>query len=250
MFNILKAEYRKFFRGKLFIAVIILVIAFPLLTAALYGLVLRGLDTEMFEINAEFAFVGAFSPLDNFGFLFLIFLLIILLADFSQNTIRNKVVAGYSKNTIYLASTVFTLSISLVATTVYAFLNYLFTGLIVSFGKGDFLTVLKHWVVGMFATMAIYAFVQFVAFIFRTLGATLGIVLGTLIGTFLIYTIIAFRLSETANRIITTIVPLLQLMGAAFDEQSNIYWMILADVIFVAFFIGLGVYLNKRSDYK
>ena len=249
MLKILKAEYRKFFSGKLFITILILAIIFPLLSAGLYGLVVRGIDPEQFQINAEVAFIGSFSPLNNFGFLLLIFMLVILLADFSQNTIRNKVVAGYSKSTIYLAGAIFTLSIAFVATTVYVFLNYLLTGLVINFGSGDFLVVFKHWAVGMLATLAIYAFLQFVAYTFKTLGASLGVVIGSLIGSLLIYTIISFRLSESANRILTIFVPLLQIIGSLFGSKDY-FWMLLIDGVYVVLLVGFGAFLSKKLDYK
>ena len=250
MLNIVKAEFKKFFRGKLFIATIILIIAFPLLSGILYGLVQNKVSGNMFGITAEFAFLSSFSPLNNLGLILLIFIQIILISDFSQNTIRNKIIAGYCKHKIYLSSTIFTLTISVVSTTVYALLTYLFTGIFISFSELNIAFLIEHLVVGILATMAIYAFVQLVVFIFKSLGATLGTVLGSFLGTFLIYNILTMSMSVTAQRIVMVIVPLLHFSYFTEYQDLDMLWMVLSSIGFTAGAIGLGLFLNKKLDYR
>ena len=57
MLKILKADFRKFFAGKLFIVMAVLSVVFPLFSAGLYRLVLRNAQIPI-SINAETAFYG------------------------------------------------------------------------------------------------------------------------------------------------------------------------------------------------
>lgn len=250
MFNILKAEYRKFLKGKLCIALVICIIAFPLFTGFLYWFLQKLAPTEEFFFSSEVLFMSSFSPLNNVGLIILIFIIVILMADFNQNTIRNKIIAGYSKNTIYLSSAIFSLSITALATTIYAFLSYLFVGLFTNFGAGSFSKILEIWLVSIMATMAIYAFVQMIVFVFKNLGAALGIVIGSFLVIFLAYTILMFNLTAEVNRIIVILVPLLQLSGSITFESSNIIWMVLSSVVWLSACVGFGLFLNKKLDYR
>src|SRR5690554_5782422 len=101
MLNILKAELNKFLKSKIFIALIILLFAFPLLTASMYQVVKNTLLGGIIGSNegdlARETFLASFSPMNNFGLLLLILLLIVIVGDFTNNTIRNKVIAGYKR---------------------------------------------------------------------------------------------------------------------------------------------------------
>lgn len=250
MFNMLKAEYKKFFQGKLFIAIVILVIAFPLFSGLLYGLVFKGMDSELFPITPLISFLGSFSPLNNLGLIFLIFMLIIVMSDFSQNTIRNKVTAGYSKTQIYLSSTIFTLSIAFIAITLYAFLTYLIVGAVIGFGDDKFITILKHWAVLIFATMSLYAFVQFAVYVFKSLGASLGVVFGSLLAVLIIYGILSINMGADVRRIVVIAIPFLHLTNLMPLQDLDMLWMMLSSVLFTVAIIGFGLFLNKRLDYK
>lgn len=250
MLNLLKAEYKKFFQGKLFIAIAILVLVFPLASGFLYGVVLKSLDNGIISVTAQAAFLGSFNPLNNLGLIFLIFMLIIIMADFSQNTIRNKVIVGYSKNKIYLASTIFTLSIAFIVVTIFTFLTYLIVGMVIGFGDTKFTETLQYWAVLIFATMSLYAFVQFTVYVFKSLGASLGVIFGSLLGILLIFGILSISMAPDARRIVVTVIPLLQLTYIMPLQDIHILWMILTSVLFTAAIIILGLFLNKRLDYK
>lgn len=250
MLNILKAEYKKFFQGKLFIAIAILIVVFPLVSGFLYGVVLKNIDNEIISVTAQAAFLGSFNPLNNLGLIFLIFMLIIIMADFSQNTIRNKVIAGYSKNEIYFASTVFTLSIAFIAVTIFTFLTYLIVGIVIGFGDTKFTETLQYWAVLIFATMSLYAFVQFTVYVFKSLGASLGIIFGSLLGVLLVFGILSISMDHDARRIVVTVIPLLQLTYIMPLQDLNIMWMILSSTLFTTATIIWGLFLNNRLDYK
>jgi hypothetical protein len=249
MLKILKADFRKFFAGKLFIVMAVLSVVFPLFSAGLYRLVLRNAQIPI-SINAETAFYGSFSPLNNYGLMLMIFMIIILLADFNQNTIRNKIVAGYSKTTVYLAGSVFTLSIACIATSIHAILTYFLTKHLVASTGEAFTVILRHLGVALLGTMAVYAFLQFLVFTFKSFGPALGILLGALLLTTMVFYALTVRIEMEVLEIVLIFLPSLQLSGNLAFKASLIPWMVLANIAYTALLVGLGLYLNKRLDYK
>ena len=249
MINILKAELKKFLQGKLFIATIFLLIIFPLMSGFMYSIMAKISDDNILLITPGSSFVLTFNPLNNFGVIFLIFTLIILLADFSQSTVRNKSIAGYSRDTIYLSSTIFTLIISAIVISLNAVFTYLITSVFVGFQKETF-NLFEIWIVLIFATMALYSFVQFIANTFKSLGASLGIVLGTLFLVFLIYTIGSINISPASNQQIIMALPVLQLTNMIIPQGYDSVWMVLINLGYIIIIVLSGLFLNRRLDYK
>jgi len=251
MNRILKADFRKFLSGKLFIVMMVLLVVFPLLSSAFLSLVFKGLG-ENFDIgmSAETAFYSSFSPLNNYGLMLMIFMIIILLADFNQNTIRNKVVAGYSKEAIYLSGTIFTLTIAFLAMTAYSFLNYALTKAFLGSAGVSFGNILKHWLVAILATLFLYAFLQLLVYSTKSFLGAFGILFAVLLFLNIIFFALFSKLGSETMRIILIFLPPLQLSGSFTLYDSNFIWMILANLVFTGLAIGIGLYLNRRLDFK
>lgn len=108
MGNLIKADLKRIRRDKMMIIITILAVVFALITPLLYAALLSGTDTEGMEfmlgsINAKSSFFSSFSIGNNLGLIVPVLLAIILRKDFSQGTIRNKIIAGKSRTQIFLA---------------------------------------------------------------------------------------------------------------------------------------------------
>lgn len=111
MINLIKSDYKKFFHDKLFLVVCILAFVFAVTTPLLYLVVLK-LAGEMDPVteqmlagytNAKGQFFGAFSFGNNLGIIAPLLIGIILYKDFSYGTIRNKIICGHSRTSIFLS---------------------------------------------------------------------------------------------------------------------------------------------------
>lgn len=111
MKRLIISDYRKFFRDKLFLVVCILAVVFaattPLLYAALIGAV-GSIDPTAEELlsesmSAKGQFFGAFSFGNNLGLIAPLLIGVILSKDFSFGTIRNKIISGHTRNSIFLS---------------------------------------------------------------------------------------------------------------------------------------------------
>lgn len=112
MSKLMKLDFKRVFKDKLFLVVCILALVFAVITPFLY-LVIMSTMGEMDEISKEMLsgyftakgqFFGAFSFGNNLGLIAPILIGIILFKDFSFGTIRNKIIAGHSRTSIFLST--------------------------------------------------------------------------------------------------------------------------------------------------
>ena len=112
MTKLMKSDFKRVFKDKLFLIVCILTLVFAVITPLLY-LVLMGSMGELDEISKEMLsgyitakgqFFSAFSFGNNLGLIAPLLIGIVLFKDFNFGTIRNKIIAGYSRATIFLST--------------------------------------------------------------------------------------------------------------------------------------------------
>ncbi len=111
MGKLLKADFFRIIRSKLFMIVCILTGAFPFLTAGLYYLVIKimkmpGMNTSGMQVNlltGRAVVSDSFLLSSNMGLLLPIFITIFICADVSNGTLRNKIIAGRSRTSIYFS---------------------------------------------------------------------------------------------------------------------------------------------------
>ncbi len=111
MRELLKADLKRAVKDKLFLVLIIIAGVFavliPLIYKALFSLVnleeMQEIEMLGLQINAKTMFFSAFSPGSNFGLVLPIMVAIILCKDFSGGTVRNKIICGKSRGSIYLS---------------------------------------------------------------------------------------------------------------------------------------------------
>ena len=114
MIDLLKTDLKRAVKDKMFIVLCIIGGAFAVITPILYKVifVLLGIDEEAmqeFEVlgmgfaSAKSVFFSAFSLSNNFGLILPVLVAIILCKDFSHGTIRNKIICGKSRTSIYFS---------------------------------------------------------------------------------------------------------------------------------------------------
>ena len=114
MLKLLKVDFKRVFKDKLFLVVCIIAFVFavvtPLLYVAIFGSL--GVDTDEMNmtlealgmaINAKSMFFQSFSLGNNLGIVLPVLLAIILCKDFSHGTVRNKIIGGNSRTSIFMS---------------------------------------------------------------------------------------------------------------------------------------------------
>lgn len=112
MNKLINLDFKRFFKDKLFLVVCILAVGFAVLTPFLYVVIFGNMEDldpitkEMLAgyVTAKGQFFSAFSFGNNLGLIAPLLIGIILFKDFSFGTIRNKIIAGYSRPSIFLSN--------------------------------------------------------------------------------------------------------------------------------------------------
>ena len=118
MTKLIRSDFKKFFQDKLFLVVGILAVVFaattPLLYVAIVGTMgeMDPMTEEMLAgyMSAKGLFFGSFSFGNNLGLIAPLLIGIILYKDFSFGTVRNKIIGGHSRSSIFLS--IFTVCIT------------------------------------------------------------------------------------------------------------------------------------------
>ena len=111
MTNLIKSDFKRFFKDKMFLIICILAAGFAVLTTLLY-IVIFGIagtiDPAAEEllagsVYAKGQFFGAFSFGNNFGLIAPLLVAIIFYKDFTFGTVRNKIISGHSRTSIFFS---------------------------------------------------------------------------------------------------------------------------------------------------
>lgn len=108
MTELFRADLKRVLKDKLLLVMGILAVVFALITPLLYAAIFSGdglLSDPMFSslITAKGQFFQSFSMTNNLGLVAPILLAIVLCKDFSFGTVRNKIISGKSRTSIFLS---------------------------------------------------------------------------------------------------------------------------------------------------
>ena len=167
MTNLLKADFKRVLKDRLFLVVCIIAGAFAFITPMLYVAIFSSFEGEMDEmlsmlgmsVSAKSMFFAAFALTDNLGLVLPILLSVILCKDFSHGTVRNKIIAGYSRRDIFLSMLTVCFTVLFGVLLAHAILTMLVSLIFFPFGEGSFgyflLSVLFELLVCLFVASLI-----------------------------------------------------------------------------------------------
>ena len=127
MLSLIKTDLKRILKDKLLIVIGILCIVFavstPLLLFAVSGMSEDAAQMLGMSIDAKTLFFQSFNPANDFGLIGGILLCVILCKDFSQGTVRNKIICGKTRNQIYLANFISCVIVLCSLMVIYAFIT-------------------------------------------------------------------------------------------------------------------------------
>ena len=275
MLRIMYASLYKLFRDTTFKVTLIVGISLAILTNLLYFAVSKIADIDLGSMlfSGETALINSLNPTSNFGLMVPVNLVVFTIGEFTYGTIRNKIIAGHKKSSIYLSL----LAIGFVFTTVlmvaYCFLSWAFGSLLGGVhAKGVSGETIGYIILyGFFSYIFIMTVSVFVGSLIRSIGGSLPIIIILLLFLGLVPTIInisaAFGGSEGSlidylpARIAMWIDPLFMLglysstvMSMLITTGDNVTEMIVAGIVVPVYwsviFGVLGLKLFQYRDIK
>ena len=275
MLRILYASLYKLFRDITFKVTLIIGITLAILTNLLYFAIAKIGDIELGSVlfSGETALINSLSPTSNFGLTVPINLVVFTIGEFTYGTIRNKIIAGHKKSSIYLSL----LAIGFVFTTVlmvaYCFLSWAFGSMLGGMHAEGVSGETIGFVIlyGFFAYVFIMTLSVFIASLIRSIGGSLPVIIIFLLFLGLVPTIInisAIFGSSNGNlidylpaRIAMWIDPLFMIglysssvMSMLITDTNNVTEMIVAGIVVPVYwsviFGVLGLKLFQYRDIK
>ena len=193
MTNLLKADFKKVYKDKLFMVVCIIGLVFAVLTPIInFGMLellnSQGMSEDLInsltggQITAKYIFFMAFSPANDFGLIMPILFAVILCKDFSQGTVRNKILSGKSRSQIFLSTYIVTTVMLVSLILVYAFMSLGVSLILFDYSTAPF-TINDFWYalgsIGLWIAVyfAISAIVCLIAYVIKNVGLTIVMVI-------------------------------------------------------------------------
>jgi ABC-type transport system involved in multi-copper enzyme maturation permease subunit len=219
-------------------------------------------------------FINSLSPAQNFGIAIPINLITFTVLEFTQGTIRNKIIAGNSKTKIYfsliLSGLIFTFVLIITYSLLCLGLGSIFGGFdingVTMSGKLNPEFFWKLILLSVLAYILITVATIFFATLLRNVGPCIPIVILLLLGCYLISTIFnsigllgeEIEGIKVAAKVMEVINPLYSLSTSSSDPQTGLltitnegfWWEIGNNIVYTGLFLGFGLLIFKKRDVK
>jgi ABC-type transport system involved in multi-copper enzyme maturation permease subunit len=267
--KLLKTDFKRILSDKLFKILCIIGGAFAVFTPLLYKILFSAVDAEemlSMTINAKSLFFTAFSPGDNFGLVLPILLVIIICKDFNHGTVRNKLICGYSRKSVFLSMYIACATVICTLILCYALIN-LFVALIfleyqaTAFTMADFgylmLSVLFEIIIYLFISALVCFYISFA----KNVGLSIVFYVGTMFLLLIVGVVaqVAFMFTDPANTVLYKFMEFLTIsnpfmptaIGAG--TEYKLYQALsiaLPSFIGAVLFVFLGALIFSKKDLK
>lgn len=219
--------------------------------------------------------INSMSPIQNFGIAIPVNLISFTCLEFTQGTIRNKIIAGNSKFKIYaslfVSGLIFAFSLLFVYLGVCTALGSIFGGFNLekptiagtAAGYASVGFILKMLLICVVTYISVVSFAIFIATAMRSIGPSIPIVMVTLMFAGLFVTIVSsmkeFYNMSTLLQVLKFVDPLYGLVGGPelnkdtlkiFIANDTLIASVINNLAFAAIFFAAGSLLFKKRDVK
>ena len=289
MGRLFKAFFFKLSRDLTFRIVLIIGAGIAFFVTALYLLIdlgIEGLAGESIKfLTGPNMLLTSLNPVDNFGLAIPICLITFTCLEFSQGTIRNKIIAGHSKFQIYaslvLSGIVLTFALLIVYTGICTLIGIVFGGfdlsnpiiiltLSISGAYAEPLYIIQMLIIAVVVYIAIVSYTVFFAALFRNIGPCIPVVIIVLMMLALGGSIVAMigevLESDTLVNIVKIVDPLYVISGGGTDftyviendsakqyvslETGAFVANIINNLVYAAIFFVGGALIFVKRDVK
>lgn len=259
MNNLLKANFYKLLKDKstyilagvsVIISLVAIVIYKVAGSVAVDGIVVSDLA------NGKTLFLSGIQLGQNAGMLLPLGVAMFIGKEFSQNTIRNKVVIGYSKTKIYLANLIMSVTISAILYLVYELV--VFAVGIPMFGWGEtfvFGEFMRQLINSLLILITLSAVITMISMLSRNLTAAILIsMLGVVMVSAILSGVYMIPMADGAKSVMEVIMKTTFLGQSALIATENsvsfMIWVIVSSIIVTAGVTVLGCRLFEKLDLK
>ena len=272
MSGLLKADFYRVLKSKLTMVILILTVALPMVTSLLFSLMrwilsMPGDDftQELGILSANSLLESVFSLTNNVGLVIPAFAGIMVCADISNGTLRNKVICGNRRWQIYLSHLLVSMVFCVVAILIYAGATAGFAAIFLKYNKVELKTVI-YWLIYGVTTFVYAATIStFLAMTFRSIAPTIIFTLLIALGLMSFTGLLSFMDTEKLKYLVYLIptyssssmklgggITIADLFGSPVTLSQDTIFLegILSFVLFGIVNTVLGMLIFRKKDIK
>ena len=260
MRNLLKADLFRVLRTKIVYISMIVAVVLPIFMAGVF-LLSGTADLEEIEIvkllYGNMLFTGTFSSLLSFSYIFAIFPVIVIMMDFGNGTIRNKIIHGYTRHQIFAAHFIISWIYVFVLTVLYASTMTACACLILKVGEFDVASCVYYFVIGLVGTLISASIGCSMALSFANAGSILLTVVGRLLFdnlnliVLLIFNANGMADSQVAKHVLSFFPCYVTgQLGSTIIEPVMFVEALCGILILSGAFYALGTFVFNKRDFK
>ncbi len=276
MFELLKTDFKRVLKDKLLLVVLIIALVFAVSTPLLYRVLLGGLlETPelaalgMNLVSAKTQFFTSFSLSNNLGIISPILLALILCKDFSHGTVRNKIIAGKSRHSIFFSLYIVCAVVLWGVTMIYSFLTLgvsllFFDYQSTEFTSGDFAYFMQSLLFELLVYLFVAAVISFLCAAMKNAGLVTVMYIAIMFVLIMVAPILQVIISLLSaqvdsellvkcltflNRINIFIFPMSIGSGTSYQLKDVLYFTI-TPVVGIGLVTGLGTLIFRKKDLK
>ena len=279
MANLFRAFLFKLKKDLTFRITLFIGLGISILITVIYLLLDVAMNSLSDEASFEFMFctgqsllVTSLSPAQNFGIAIPINLIVFTVMEFTQGTIRNKIIAGNSKAKIYLSLYLSGLVFSIAIFSSYALLSFALGSIIGGFDPNGTVSlygtstgeyIWKLLVLTLLVYITITTVTVFFATLFRNIAPCIPcVIILIMVCYFGGMTVKAMELLEevaptaktmiTVSRIINPMYAIALNAGSGKLEITNkeFFWGLGNNLVYILLFLGGGLLIFRKRDVK
>ena len=262
MGKLLQADLYRIFKSKLFLALALIAFLFPVFTVLLYLLIFKVFATVDIPGIAAVTMSGremiseCFVLHSNFGFILPIFTTIFICMDISNGTMRNKIIAGRSRASIYFSHLISASIINVSGILIYVIIFMAFSSLFFPYGVTldgeEIIKIIYFMITGIFTF--IFSASLSAAFTLSLKSTAPSIILSILTGMGISMLVNLLHMTDpfTTNVwmcLIPTYTNSSFLSTGQFDT-TNFLLGILSYVVFIVLINAAGLLIYSKKDIK
>ncbi len=273
MTRLLKSDLLRVFKDKLFMISCIIAGAFAIISPLLYKgiFAFMGADEELLTMmgampTAKSMLFQAFLPGGDLGLILPVLIIIALSKDFSYGTIRNKIIAGHSRVSIFLSLLITSIVVMCSIMLSYALLTFgisliLFEYSYVAFSASELGYLLISILFELLVYVTLCTIMCFFCVFMKNTGTSVVMYLATnflvtIIGSIIM---VAFAFADPEKKGVYTILEILNntniftstLIGSGASYSfKDVAYILAPNLLFSALFILLGIVIFRKKDLK
>lgn len=277
MTGLIKLDFKRVLKDKLFLVVGILAVVFAVITPLLYLMIfgtMEQIDPVTEEllagyITAKGQFFGAFSFGNNLGLIAPLLIGIILFKDFNYGTIRNKIITGRSRASIFLATFIVCFVALFGIVLAHALLTLViclpfFDYQATPFVLADLWYFLESLLFQMLVYLFVAAFVSYLCATAKNLGLVIVLYVAVVLGCSMIAGIlqivqiaIEVQPEKETTAAILEFVQRINIFNSSATiglgtsyETKDVWYYVLTPIVYTVGLLGFGMWKFSKKDLK